>query len=205
MINPKRFLKLLTFLRCMPIPKASIIPNFTGTFPVKIDEANRLKLPSAIWEIIKERNKYNILGEDFEISEHLGLYTINYSGNPFATIESTSRVTKENIDTRSIDNLVYLSAGKIETGKPNFNFVNPDAVFLYSATDAQRMIHDEEGRVCGFRDNHHIAEMDNQRRIQLKRVLEDFDYMVRAVADREHNAYVVGQPSLFCAVLIKYG
>jgi len=192
----------------MGTSKAVSVLDYNGTYPVKIDDKNRLKLPPSIRETMRERNKYHFQSDEFTIERHGGLYLVAFRNIPFATIESDSRVTKETFDMETIDGLVYVAAGTIRWDtniKPVFMFPNPDTVFLYAATDAQHLTHDDVWKELGFASRHHQGTIDKQGRIQLAHTLEDLDYIMRTVADRERQTHVIGQPSMFCATLTRYG
>ena len=192
----------------MSITKTASVIEYSGVYGAKIDDKNRLKIPVPIREIMRERNRYNFLDERFGIEDGQGMHLVTYRNNPFAVIKSPVPVTKETVNMGSIDELVYVAAGTIKWDvdiQPVFMFPNPDTVFLYTATDAQHMIHDDEFNELGFASRHHVGTIDKQGRIQLAHRIEDFELVMRHIADRERITNIIGQPAMFCATLTRYG
>ena len=156
---------------------------------------------------MKLRNRHNLQNPDFEIQKKGELYVLSYQGNPFVVIDTYKPVTKADLNMDGIDGLVYVAAGTIEWGvdfQPKFMCPNPDVVFLYNATDAQHMMHDERFKEMGFASRHHGGKIDGQRRIQLVNVIEDLELVIRNIADRDRVTHVTGQPTMSCATLTNY-
>lgn len=66
-----------------------LIPNYTGFYNSKVDDKHRLKLPEAIRRVIRERNRYNIMGDDFRVEPYRnGRHTITFYDVPFAEIRT---------------------------------------------------------------------------------------------------------------------
>ena len=131
-----------------------MIPNYYGSGVFSIDDKNRLKIPSQMRRILRERNQYNLKSNNFQVIQYNGGFALGYNDIPFAELESASSVEKPELDISCIDDIVYVSAGVIKrnanSARPDFSFINPDTAFLYSATDAQKMIYDPRWADCGF-------------------------------------------------------
>ncbi len=187
--------------------KLVLIPNYSGNYTPKIDDRNRLKLPEMVRRTMAERNRYNIMTEEFHIIPYFGNgYAMAFKGIPFARIETEKDVTKEDLDVSSIDDIVYISAGIIKNDlkpRPDFIFINPTTVFIYSSTDAQRMLYDDSWKDCGFSLRHQTVSLDEQGRIQLKKAFDEFEYLRNIVIDSENRTCITGQPLLFCVTLTK--
>lgn len=63
------------------------------------------------------------------------------------------------------------------------------------------MLYDENWKKYGFPLKHQQLNLDNQGRLQLKKVLDNFEF--KAVIDNDGHTFVTGQPLLFCATLTK--
>ena len=181
------------------------IPVYGGAYITKIDDKNRLNLPIRIRRSITERNVHSLMSDEFQIVPyHGGHQALAFQGIPVVEIETSDPIIKENVNIKSIDDLLYFSPGILKgntSPRPDFTFGNYDTIFMYAFMDAQRMLFDSQWKDCGFCYRPQKVKLDTQDRILLSNIFEEHDYAKRAIVDMEGRVIVTGQPVLFCFTL----
>lgn len=178
--------------------KIVVIPRYFGCREVALDGKNRLYLPAEFRNIMANRNAFNLYTGNFniELAEE-GIQQITYQGTPFAIIaENTERdgtvkesLAGELVDTRSIDDMLYLAPGTLREGRPLFT-EEAKMVFAYSVTDAQKQLYGET-RDEGFANLHRMTKMDQDGRL----VFTDLE---RSIAFPEKRGLIKAQTEYDC-------
>ena len=191
--------------------KLILIPTYFGTFDFVVD-SGRISLPSIIRKTIAERNKYNIQSAYFDVKQDVNEdYVVAFKGIPFAALRPNKLEVKEGLDTSGLDNMVYLAAGTIKDGKPSFYCSDSDTIFLYAATDAQRMLYDKTWHDSDFSSIYRKVKIDKTGRIKLN-PFEDSICVNNGVPvntgrphERKSERFTIltGHPSLYCVTLSK--
>lgn len=188
-----------------------LIPTYLGSFDHSVDEKGRLNLPSRIRKTIAERNAYNIHSSNFEVTRDVnGDFVVSYMGIPFAALKPNNSTSKDSLDTSGLDRVIYIATGSIRDERPSFHCNGCDTIFVYSATDAQRMLYDKTWNNSDFSSNNRITKIEKGGRIKLIPFEETISVNVHALQPsikplegrvKEKSTIITGHPSLYCATL----
>jgi len=149
-------------------------PTYGGSKKVKITQKGQTKLPGCFLRALKETNSYNVRIEPFQIiKDHHGNYFLAFGKVPFATLEPNRKARIEDLDLSGLDRKVYIATAHIkgynpQSDGPDFVSVRPNAVIIYSVTDAQKMLHDPHFSDYGFpKSSYRVRKIDPQGRFCL--------------------------------------
>jgi len=166
----------------------------------KIDDRSRLKLPPQVLSTLKTSNDHNVESGEFRLERKEVSLEITFRD----IIKLVFPNFAANLNSFSIDDLVYLSPGVIESQTPVFNAGKSDLVFLYSMTDAINIIYPNHPMAERKKQNgtskpacFRLAHIDSQHRILLK------PFEVAIAEGPERYTRIEGYQPLSCFTLRK--
>ena len=98
----------------------------------RLDKNSRLKLPPEVLSAFRTSNQRNLRGGEFRVEKTDLSLNVTYGDKIVMVVLNAA----EKPESFSIDDLVYVSTGVLESQIPLFDANEPNVVFLYSMTEA---------------------------------------------------------------------